>query len=419
MTWTTLRVKHLASIRISNVDKLIKPNELPVRLINYNDVYHGDRIVPENELMPATATASQVQTFGVRPGDVLITKDSETADDIGVPAYVERSSPDMVCGYHLALLRPIPQKTIGRFLYWALRSKYVNYQLSIGSTGITRHGLKLDVISQTRIKLPSLSQQRTIANFLDRETTRIDALISKKHRLIRLVDERKKLLAEEHITALRWSEQSVPIKHLVHESDARYRSDLEPTMLSVSIHYGVVPRDSVSGKMSRSDNYFNYKVCRPGDIVINRMRAFQGGVGVVHYGGIVSPDYTVLRVGSRVSADYLHFVMRSSWFISEMTRRLRGIGSTDQGQVRTPRINFTDLGLIRIPVPPRESQNELALSLSHQEARLVRVVDLLAQQLDALAERRQALITGIVTGRLDISEVANRALRPEQKFESP
>jgi len=402
MTWRTLRVKHLASVRVSNVNKLSNPNELPVRLINYTDVYHGDRIIPELDLMVATATPSQLQAFRIQPDDVLITKDSEIAEDIGIPAYVDRSSPDMVCGYHLALLRPMPQQTYGRFLYWAMNSKYVNDQLSASSTGITRFGLKRDVISQTKIKLPPLQEQRKIADHLDNETAHIDTLISKKHRLIELLHDRRKISGEGVIAEFRQSEKLVPLKYLVRESDIRQGLRAEPTKLSVSIHHGVTPLESVSNDGSRAGDFSNYKVCQPGDIVINRMRAFQGAVGIANQGGIVSPDYTVLRVGSRVSANYLHFVMRSSWFISEMTRRLRGIGSTDQGQVRTPRINFADLGLIKIPVPPREHQDEFALNLTHQEERLTHVVDLLTQQLDSLGERRQALITSVVTGEMAV-----------------
>lgn len=255
------------------------------------------------------------------------------------------------------------------------------------------------------VPITDLSQQRKIADYLDIETARIEALISKKRRLIELLDEHKKLLCEEALADFRQSEQLVPLKHLVSESDMRQGLEADPTMLSVSIHHGVVPRGSVSDVESRAEDVSDYKICMPGDIVINRMRAFQGGVGVVNQKGIVSPDYTVLRTGNQVSASYLHFVMRSSWFISEMTRRLRGIGSTDQGQVRTPRINFADLGLIRVPVPPRECQIELALSLAHQEARLAHVVDLLSKQLDALTELRQALITAVVTGTTPVPVV--------------
>ena len=136
------------------------------------------------------------------------------------------------------------------------------------------------------------------------------------------------------------------------------------------------------------------------------MRAFQGGVGVVNQLGVVSPDYTVLRMDEQVSAGYLHFVMRSMWFVSEMTRRLRGIGATDQGQVRTPRINYADLGLIEIPVPARSRQNRISRSLAEREAQLTHLQALLTKQVDTIVERRRTLITSAVTGELAVPGVA-------------
>ena len=294
---------------------------------------------------------------------------------------------------------------------------WLHYALSIIGLDILGHdvgvpGLNRDQAYSQLIPLPPYKVQRMIADHLDSETARIDALIARKRQLTRLLEERKSLLAEATLAALRISESSVPLKYLAYESDLRCGSDSDPTMLSVSIHHGVTPRSAPIGEKSRADELSRHKKCSIGDIVINRMRAFQGAVGVVGQAGVVSPDYTVLQVGSQVSPAYLHYVMRSSWFVSEMTRRLRGIGATDQGQVRTPRINFVDLGLIKVPVPQRETQDELCRDLAIQEARLTRAVDLHVKQLALLAERRQAFITAIVTNEMQVPKTD--ALSPAQ-----
>ncbi len=403
MNTRTVPLRHLADVRVSNVDKKETADEIRVRLVNYTDVYYGDRIVPELELMTTTASKSQVKAFKLKAGDVLMTKDSESASDIGVPAFVERTATDMVCGYHLAILRPRSSRIDGRFLYWAMNSDDIRGQMGSAATGITRFGLRRDVINQVKIRLPSDAVQHAIANYLDTETTRIDALISKKRRIIELLEERKRLLAEDAIALLRNSESLVPLKHLVCESDLRYHSGSEPMMLSVSIHRGVVSRGKLTDGLPRPEDVRGYKKCHPGDIVINRMRAFQGGLGVVSQAGVVSPDYTVLKIGARLSSHFLHYVMRSSWFVSEMTRRLRGIGATDQGQVRTPRINFSDLGLIGVPVPPRWKQDDLAIHLANEETRLTQAIDLLAKQVVLLAERRQTMITAVITGQVHVA----------------
>ncbi len=106
--WRRQVLKRVAGISVSNVDKKSAPGEVRVRLVNYTDVYYGDRLTPTADLMDATATAGQVLAFRLQPGDVAITKDSETADDIGVAAFIEASADDVVLGYHLA---PSPRST--------------------------------------------------------------------------------------------------------------------------------------------------------------------------------------------------------------------------------------------------------------------------------------------------------------------
>ncbi|WP_028321713.1 hypothetical protein [Desulfatiglans anilini] len=86
--WDVRRIKHVASIQFSSVDKHTIEGEKPVRLCNYMDVYYNDFIKEGIEFLSATATRSEITKFQLRHGDVLVTKDSESWDDIAVPAYV-------------------------------------------------------------------------------------------------------------------------------------------------------------------------------------------------------------------------------------------------------------------------------------------------------------------------------------------
>ncbi|MEK8227329.1 hypothetical protein NKG05_16395 [Oerskovia sp. M15] len=79
-----------------------------MRLCNYTDVYRNDSITDSMTFMEATASPEQIERFRIRVGDTLITKDSETADDIGIPSYVRYEADDLICGYHLAIVRPDP-----------------------------------------------------------------------------------------------------------------------------------------------------------------------------------------------------------------------------------------------------------------------------------------------------------------------
>jgi len=97
--WRTEPLGRIAQIRPSNVDKKSNQGEHPVRLCNYLDVYSRDYITKDLEFMEATATAAEIQQFGIDYGDVMITKDSETPDDIGIPAVVVDDISNLVCGY--------------------------------------------------------------------------------------------------------------------------------------------------------------------------------------------------------------------------------------------------------------------------------------------------------------------------------
>ena len=202
---TTRRLKHLASIAVSNVDKKTVSDERSVRLCNYTDVYYNERITAELPFMEATASADQIESFGLRADDVLLTKDSETPDDIAVPAYVVADLPDVVCGYHLALLRP-SQEVDGRYLFWALASRSSREQFSASANGITRFGLRYDSFGEVLVPLPPIATQRAIADYLDGETARIDALIQRIESQTSLLQEHRQAL----ITAAVTGEVEVP-----------------------------------------------------------------------------------------------------------------------------------------------------------------------------------------------------------------
>jgi type I restriction enzyme, S subunit len=193
-------LKHLVAIDVSNVDKLMVEGQQPVRLCNYTDVYYHREITESLNLMAATATLEQRHKFELRAGSVLITKDSEIADDIAVPAFVPRDLPGVLCGYHLAILTPRPDRIEGAFLYWALRSQFVRQQFSVAATGVTRFGLRTDAIGAVQIPLPKLDIQRRIAIRLRGAQSAEDRVTSALERQIGLLHERRLTITTAAVT---------------------------------------------------------------------------------------------------------------------------------------------------------------------------------------------------------------------------
>ena len=195
--WDVWRLRNVAEMRVSNVDKHSIEGEPPVRLCNYVDVYKNDYINDQMDFMKATATPDEIERFRLAKDDVLITKDSETWDDIGVPAMVTNPAIDLISGYHLALLRPCANRIVGGFFLRALQSKGLAYQFHVVAKGVTRYGLSHSGIKSIWIPLPPLVEQTAIVKYLDKATTDIDTTIARTRREIELLREyRTRLIAD-------------------------------------------------------------------------------------------------------------------------------------------------------------------------------------------------------------------------------
>lgn len=158
-------ISAITKIIISSVDKNTVPDEIPVFLCNYKDVYYNSIITKNMQFMEATAKKSEIDRFSLYPNDVVITKDSESADDIGIPTYIQSIRKNLLCGYHLAILRP-KKNVDGKFLSFALMHPRISYDFSRYANGITRFGLTSEVYSKVKIPLPPLPEQKAIADLL-------------------------------------------------------------------------------------------------------------------------------------------------------------------------------------------------------------------------------------------------------------
>lgn len=187
--WETRRLRYIADIRFSNVDKHTKENENPVRLCNYTDVYKNNLITNDLPFMKATATLEEIENNCLNVGDVLITKDSEDWLDIGIPALVKETADDLICGYHLAVLCPKQEIIQGAFLYYFLQCQSVITQFSISAKGVTRYGLSQESIKSLNIVIPPLDEQKIIVSHIENSTFLINRMIASIKREIDLIRE--------------------------------------------------------------------------------------------------------------------------------------------------------------------------------------------------------------------------------------
>jgi len=397
--WRIKRLKSFASVRLSNVDKKTEEGQKSVWLCNYVDVYYNDRITRDLSFMAASATQEQVGRFSLRRGDVLITKDSESWDDIAVPALVADDLENVLCGYHLALVRP-DQNAYGAYLARAFSATGVRDQFRVAANGITRFGIGNDAISSAVFPLPPPDEQCAIAGFLDRETARIDALVAKKERLIELLQEKRSALITRAVT--KGLDPNVPMK----DSGVEWFGALPEHWTTKQLRFAVtfqrghdLPADEreegsipIISSAGPSGTHSRAIASGPG-IVTGRY----GTIGHFH---LISGGYWPLNT-TLYSID-LHANEPS--FLQYMLTHLSPLFLLNAVKSAVPGIDRNDVHPILTGVPPITEQCEIVKFLDAASLRIDTLIGHIQRAIGRLSELRTALISAAVTGRIDVRE---------------
>lgn len=415
--WVMRRLRNTCMMRVSNVDKNKRDGELPVRLCNYVDVYKNDWIQSQLDFMHATATEDEIERFRMQPGDVLITKDSETWTDIGVPALVASSNDDLVCGYHLALLRPFTRYLNSTYLLRVLQSVSVQYQFHIAATGVTRYGLSHDAIKSVRLPIPPLVEQTSIVQFLEHTDNWIQFYVRSKQNLIKLLEELK-LAIIQHVlmrgldpnirlkaSGVAWI-GDVPEHWKIVRLKSLMRNIVEQTREreTAGLNIAMEHVESWTGRVidTNTDAIFESQVkrFRSGDILFGKLNPYLAKVTRPEQSGVCVGEFLVLRcIESNINPCYAEWLLRSKSIIDEINRSAYG--------VKMPRTSWSFMGGMAIAIPPPLEQSYIAEFLDRTTADLDAVVASIRREVSLLREYRTRLIADVVTGKLDVREAVN------------
>ena len=159
------RLGEIATVEISGVDKKIKDGEKKIRLCNFVDVYYNwaITIVQHDSFMPATARPNEISKFQLRKGQVALTKDSETRDDIGISTYIADDFDDVILGYHCALITPQRNILDGSYLNAILHTEYAKKYFACNASGSgQRYALSVEALNSFPVPKIPLSEQKQI-----------------------------------------------------------------------------------------------------------------------------------------------------------------------------------------------------------------------------------------------------------------
>lgn len=275
-----------------------------------------------------------------------------------------------------------------------------------------------DFIGSRKVPIPDIDTQKAIANFLDRETARIDQLIEKRESFLKLVDEKKTALTALAVNGsnldssadgesgwfgtlpAEWAVRRA--KFMFRERDTRSVTG-EEELLTVSHITGVTSRAEKDVNMFLAESMEGYKLVFEGDVAVNTMWAWMGALGVSPLDGLISPSYGVYApTGNHFTFRYLDLLLRSRPFVAEVNRRSKGVWSS---RLRLYPDAFLD---IPFPVPEIDVQNKILAALDSATEREDKLAAASLKSLDRLREFRAALITAAVSGRIDVATWGKR-----------
>jgi type I restriction enzyme S subunit len=426
--WTIEKLKHVSSVTVSNVDKHTTAGEQTIHLCNYVDVYRNDIIDDRIEFMQATASPEETRKFSLCQGDVLITKDSESWNDIAVPAYVASQLSGVICGYHLALVRPDQTRLRGEYLARAFAADAVRHQFHLAATGVTRFGLSRHAIESSVLPVPPVAEQEAIAAFLDRETAKIDVLVAKKERLIELLQEKRTALITHAVTkgldpnvsakdsGVEWLGE-IPahweVKPLKAVSGLQTGLTLgkkyegrslatRPYLRVANVQDGFLALDDILEVELPLQETGRYEL-RVGDVLMTEGGDFdklgRGHVWEGQIAGCLHQNH-IFAVRSRpevLDPRFLAFTMGSGYGRAYFT-------ATSKQSTNLASTNSTKLRNLPMPVPRISEQEQIVRWVNEEAERTDALVVKVQSASDRLKEFRTALISAAVTGKIDVRE---------------
>jgi type I restriction enzyme S subunit len=417
--WRLTRLRNLAVFKNSNVDKKSYEGQDQVFLCNYTDVYYNEFITSNIEFMQATASLPEIKQFALQKWDVIITKDSEDPSDIGISAIVKGDLVNVLCGYHLTVIRTGCPAT-SRLIHRTLQSHPSQAHFFMEASGITRYGLGQQAIGNLPVYLPPLQERASIADFIDRETARIDTLIAKKTRFIELLKEKRQAVitkavtkglddsvemrdsGEEWIGAIPKHWPSVKFNFvarvtegLVDPKDRLYRDMVLIAPNHVESGTGrLLAQETAAEQNAESGKY----TCKQGAVIYSKIRPALAKVVIAPCDCLCSADMYPMNCSEMATPEWLFYLMLSApftaWAVLESDR------------VAMPKINRESLSGLRVFVPPLEEQRSIVDYVNAQLARIDRLILKTERSIELLTEHRAALITAAVTGKIDVREAA-------------
>ncbi|CAH0320253.1 restriction endonuclease subunit S [Priestia megaterium] len=373
----------------------IKTKEIDFKNVNYITY---ERYMESPEIM-------------LKKDDILLAKDGSTLGTVNIVTHLPRET---TVNSSIGVLR-FDHTIFNKYLFYQIESKYIQDKIKLKKSGMGVPHLFQQDINNFIILIPPLEEQKVIAKYLDVKTDQIDKKIELLNQKAIQYKKVKQSLVHESVT--RGLDRTVSMK----DSGIKWIGEIpehwnvssitnitsivskknfpKEELLSVYRDFGVII------KSTRDDNHnkagqdlSKYKLVEPGFLVINKMKAWQGSLGVSEFRGIVSPAYITCKTdGKVVERRYLHHLLRSRSYVNEYNRLSYGV-RVDQWDMR-----YDDFKYVPVLLPPIEEQKAIATYLDSKMNHIDLIIETINSKIRKLRELRETLVNDVVTGKIKVA----------------
>jgi type I restriction enzyme S subunit len=399
--WEQLANKHIFRLKKSLVGK--RSSEYELLSLTLRGIVKRDMENPEGKF-PAEFDTYQEVT----PGDFVFCHFDveETPRTVGLSDYF-----GMITGAYTVY--SVSNGIDPRFLLYFYTCADTDKKMRSLYKGL-RNTIPKEAFGTFKSPLPPIEEQLAIVALLDEKCAKVDEAVRIKEEQIALLRERRQILIQQAVTrglnpaapmkdsGIGWIGQ-IPAhwkvqrnKHMFVEVNERSAKGTEQH-LSMSQKLGLVPANLVE-KSLVSESYEGAKLVRPGDLVLNRLKAHLAVFSIAPMEGLVSPDYSVFRpFVADASSRYFEALFKTSAYLGEFRLRVRGIV---EGFYRLYTDSFMDVPLL---IPPQSEQTSIMDHLERLSAQFDDAVRIKEEQIGALKEYKTSLINAAVTGKIKVA----------------
>lgn len=363
--------------------------------------------------------------FQIKKGDLVFAL-TRPIISTGIKASIVNSEEKILLNQRNAVLKPTNKLNVNWMYYLVFNPRFLNhFENLIDSTGQQPNISALD-ISNIPIPLPSIEEQTDITNYLNHKISQIDDLIAKKERLIQLLEEERTAVINQAVTkgldptvkmkdsGIEWLGEIpehwevakfnlfILIRHGHQFMNYDFTEDGIKVIKITQLHKdGFLDLSKCSYVSNNQVENYQSILIKEHDIL---MCLTGGTIGkIIRVGEVNEPLLQNYRVGhfssadiKKISNDFIFWLMSSESIISQIFFQMRETGQ--------PNIGMEDFGRMRITIPPIIEQENIVKHLIKKTDEISKIITQSKQEIDLLKEYKTALISEVVTGKLDVRE---------------